>query len=124
LGFNNGPAGVLRTVFECIASGLLLPDGPGVYDPCEKEPTDAAGDMTIQQREDITAYAQAAVRMMIFRQVYRLLDVEELPKLTPRWKQKRTRNEIQEVAAGSIVAEENVEVNVKKAKEDDPAEVQ
>ncbi len=32
--------------------------GPGLYDPCEKEPTDAASSLTNQEREDITASAQ------------------------------------------------------------------
>ena len=37
---------------------LILKDGPGLYDPCEKEPTDLANKLTDQQREDITKYSQ------------------------------------------------------------------
>ena len=47
-----------RRVFECLASGILLPGSPGIHDPCEKEPTDATANLTDQEREDITAYAQ------------------------------------------------------------------
>jgi zinc finger RNA-binding protein len=32
--------------------------GPGLFDPCEKEPTDEAATLTNQEREDITASAQ------------------------------------------------------------------
>jgi hypothetical protein len=35
-----------------------FPDGPGLLDPCEKDPTDAMNDLTAQQREDITSSAQ------------------------------------------------------------------
>lgn len=37
---------------------LLLSDGPGLMDPCEKEPTDALETLVLQAREDITASAQ------------------------------------------------------------------
>lgn len=36
-------------------------DGPGISDPCEKEPTDAIGHLDNQQREDITASAQVCI---------------------------------------------------------------
>lgn len=52
------PGDGVRRVFEGIASGLLLPGGPGLLDPCEKDPVDAAAYLTAQQREDITASAQ------------------------------------------------------------------
>ena len=32
--------------------------GPGLHDPCERDPTDALSYMTIQQKEDITHSAQ------------------------------------------------------------------
>ena len=40
--------------------------GPGLLDPCEKEPTDAAGNLTNQERLDITAYAQVFYFMFIY----------------------------------------------------------
>lgn len=40
---------------------LLLPsDGPGLMDPCEKEPTDALESLMLQAREDITVSAQVS----------------------------------------------------------------
>uniref|UniRef100_A0AAR2JY96 Spermatid perinuclear RNA-binding protein n=1 Tax=Pygocentrus nattereri TaxID=42514 RepID=A0AAR2JY96_PYGNA len=53
-----GPGESLRRVLECLASGILLEDGPGVADPCERESMDASGHLTRQQREDITQSAQ------------------------------------------------------------------
>lgn len=37
-------------------------DGPGLMDPCEKEPTDALESMMSQAREDITASAQVQIQ--------------------------------------------------------------
>ena len=34
-----------------------------MHDPCEKEPTDATANLTDQEREDITAYAQVRHRI-------------------------------------------------------------
>lgn len=65
-GTNMSPGDALRRVFECIASGILLPGGPGLYDPCEKEAHDAAASLAPQEREDITASAQ--VRTVPFYQ--------------------------------------------------------
>lgn len=42
-----------------------LIDGPGISDPCEKEPTDAIGHMDIQQREDITQSAQVIYQYVL-----------------------------------------------------------
>ena len=35
-------------------------DGPGVYDPCEREPTDLCTVISLQAREDLTASAQVS----------------------------------------------------------------
>lgn len=35
-------------------------DGPGLMDPCEKEPTDVLDNMVPQDREEITVNAQVA----------------------------------------------------------------
>ncbi|XP_039291688.1 zinc finger RNA-binding protein [Nilaparvata lugens] len=67
----------LRRIMEAVASGLLL-SGPGLMDPCEKEPTDAIQSLTPQQREDITASAQHALRLMAFRQIHKVLGMEML----------------------------------------------
>ncbi|MGH0171025.1 UNVERIFIED_CONTAM: hypothetical protein FKN15_060032 [Acipenser sinensis] len=57
-----GAGEALRRVMECIASGILLPGGPGLHDPCEKELTDTLSKMTAQQGEDITQSAQVLAR--------------------------------------------------------------
>nr|CAD7392653.1 unnamed protein product [Timema cristinae] len=59
------PGESLRRVLESLASGILLPGGPGLLDPCEKDPVDAAGNMQPQQREDITASAQPHILIII-----------------------------------------------------------
>ncbi|XP_055952370.1 zinc finger RNA-binding protein-like isoform X2 [Argiope bruennichi] len=69
----------LRRVFEAIASGILLPGSSGLLDPCEKDPTDAAGSLTNQEREDITASAQHALRLIAFRQIHKVLGMDPLP---------------------------------------------
>jgi zinc finger RNA-binding protein len=51
----------------------------GLSDPCEKDPVDAIGTMTAQQREDITASAQHALRLVAFRQIHKVLGMEQLP---------------------------------------------
>lgn len=73
------PGDALRRVFECIASGILLPGGPGLYDPCEKEPRDCAAELSAQEREDITASAQHALRLIAFRQIHKVLGMDPLP---------------------------------------------
>ncbi|XP_042905081.1 zinc finger RNA-binding protein isoform X2 [Parasteatoda tepidariorum] len=73
------PGDALRRVFEAIASGVLLPGSSGLLDPCEKDPTDAAGNLTSQEREDITASAQHALRLIAFRQIHKVLGMDALP---------------------------------------------
>ncbi|KAK7484494.1 hypothetical protein BaRGS_00024250 [Batillaria attramentaria] len=89
-GPNMSPGDALRRVFECIASGVILPGGPGLYDPCEKEPTDALASLTNQMREDLTASAQHALRLLAFRQVHKVLGMDPLPP--PRFQQRRFGN--------------------------------
>ncbi|KAG8519099.1 Zinc finger RNA-binding protein 2, partial [Galemys pyrenaicus] len=72
------PGDALRRVLECVASGTLLADGPGLQDPCEREQTDVLGPMTLQQREDITASAQHALRTLAFRQIHKVLGMGPL----------------------------------------------
>ncbi|XP_015248851.1 PREDICTED: interleukin enhancer-binding factor 3-like isoform X2 [Cyprinodon variegatus] len=65
-----------RRVLECFASGILLEDGPGIRDPCEKEDFDATADLTVQQREDITKSAQFALRLCAFGQMHKVLGMD------------------------------------------------
>ncbi|XP_013773479.1 zinc finger RNA-binding protein-like [Limulus polyphemus] len=69
----------LRRVFEAVASGILLSIGPGLLDPCEKDTTDAILKLTNQEREDITASAQHALRLITFRQIHKVLGMDPLP---------------------------------------------
>ncbi|KAF7703046.1 hypothetical protein HF521_022053 [Silurus meridionalis] len=73
------PGKALRRVLECVASGILLQDGPGLIDPCEKVQTDALKTMTKQAREDVTASAQHALRLLAFRHIHKLLGMDSLP---------------------------------------------
>ncbi|XP_061457919.1 zinc finger RNA-binding protein-like [Rhineura floridana] len=79
-----GPGEAMRRVLECIATGMLLEGGPGLQDPCEKEPVDALRSMARQQREDVTASSQHALRMLAFRQIHKVLGMEPLPLLKNR----------------------------------------
>lgn len=65
------PGDSLRRIMEAFASGILI-NGPGLLDPCEKEPTDALGELTKQQREDITHSAQQFLRFIAFRQIHKV----------------------------------------------------
>uniref|UniRef100_A0A8V5GD48 Spermatid perinuclear RNA-binding protein n=1 Tax=Melopsittacus undulatus TaxID=13146 RepID=A0A8V5GD48_MELUD len=53
--------------------------GPGLHDPCEREPTDALSYMTVQQKEAITHSAQHALRLSAFGQIYKVLEMDPLP---------------------------------------------
>ncbi|XP_044029931.1 spermatid perinuclear RNA-binding protein isoform X2 [Siniperca chuatsi] len=81
-----GAGEALRRVMECLASGILLPGGPGLHDPCEKEPTNTLANMTDQQAEAITYSAQRALRLMAFGQIYKVLEMEPLPSNKPSQK--------------------------------------
>ncbi|XP_055017079.1 interleukin enhancer-binding factor 3-like [Boleophthalmus pectinirostris] len=75
-----GAGEALRRVFESISSGLLLEDGPGIKDPCEKDPVDAIEHLSTQQREDITANAQHILRQWAFGQMRKVLGMGAKPK--------------------------------------------
>ncbi|XP_077118132.1 interleukin enhancer-binding factor 3 isoform X2 [Ranitomeya variabilis] len=82
IGTANRPMGAgeaFRRVLECLSSGILMPDGPGLHDPCEKEATDALGHLERQQREDITHSAQHALRLSAFGQLHKVLGMDSLP---------------------------------------------
>ncbi|XP_054159584.1 zinc finger RNA-binding protein-like [Oppia nitens] len=102
------PGEALRHTFEAISSGILLPGGTGLADPCEKEPTDALAALTRQEREDITSSAQHALRLIAFRQIYKILGVDPLPQ-----KQRKRRLDSENDATV------DTEVENKKEKKDD-----
>jgi len=109
-----GPAEAFRCVFEAVASGILLPGGPGLQDPCEKEMADATADMAPQQRDDITASAQHALRMIAFKQIYKVLGIERSAIKASPAQRKRPLEQT-----------ENVEdvANGKKDKKEDSADI-
>ncbi|XP_070689834.1 spermatid perinuclear RNA-binding protein-like isoform X2 [Pempheris klunzingeri] len=78
-----GPGEALRRVMECIASGILLPGGPGVHDPCEREPTDVLSTLSALQADAVTHSAQHALRLLAFGQLYKVLNMDPLPASKP-----------------------------------------
>uniref|UniRef100_A0A8C5GU79 Interleukin enhancer binding factor 3b n=1 Tax=Gouania willdenowi TaxID=441366 RepID=A0A8C5GU79_GOUWI len=87
IGTGNRPMGAgeaLRRVLECLSSGILMADGPGLFDPCEKDPTDSIAHLDRQQREDITASAQHALRLSAFGQFHKVLGMEPLTSKTTK----------------------------------------
>uniref|UniRef100_A0A4W5JY24 Spermatid perinuclear RNA-binding protein n=1 Tax=Hucho hucho TaxID=62062 RepID=A0A4W5JY24_9TELE len=79
-----GAGEALRRVMECLASGILLPGGPGLHDPCEKELTNTLTAMTDEEAEAITYNAQHALRLMAFGQIYKVLEMDPLPSSKPQ----------------------------------------
>lgn len=112
------PGDALRRVFESIASGVLLPGGPGLLDPCEKDPMDAASGLSNQEREDITASAQHALRLIAFRQIHKVLGMDPLP--APRF-QRRPFNNRKRRRADSATGEAETDATAggKKDKKDE-----
>lgn len=87
------PGDCMRRVMEAAASGLFI-NGPGILDPCEKEPHDAFSGLSKQQREDLTSSAQRFLRYIAFRQIHKVLGMDPLPqpKYVPRqWRFNRKR---------------------------------
>ncbi|XP_028260332.1 zinc finger RNA-binding protein isoform X3 [Parambassis ranga] len=94
------PGEAMRRFLECISTGILLPDGPGLMDPCEKEPTDALESLVLQAREEITASAQHALRLLAFRQIHKLLDMESLPASKASARNRKRRRDVSDAGEG------------------------
>jgi zinc finger RNA-binding protein len=75
------PGLAVQRLFECIASGMLIGDTPGFYDPCEREPVDILSTLGAQLKEDITSSAQHALRLVSFQQMHKILgmSLDDLP---------------------------------------------
>lgn len=82
------PGDCMRRVMEGISTGILI-NGPGILDPCEKDPRDALEDMSKQQREDLTVSAQTFLRLIAFRQIHSVLFMDSLP--APKFQQRQWR---------------------------------
>ena len=73
------PAASLMRVMEVLALGLLLEESDtGLIDPCEREDLAISPftNLTKQEKEDITKSAQYYLRLMHFRQIYRVLGMK------------------------------------------------
>jgi len=85
------PGDAFRRVFETLSAGILLTsaDGwsPGIADPCEKDVVDACGNLTMQEREDITAASQQTLRLIAFRQIFKVLGMAKALPMMGRFKQ-------------------------------------
>uniref|UniRef100_A0A8C1XQ63 Zinc finger RNA-binding protein n=1 Tax=Cyprinus carpio TaxID=7962 RepID=A0A8C1XQ63_CYPCA len=72
----SGPLSPAEALYlNCIKNKI---NGPGLLDPCEKGQTDALGNMLKQAREDVTASAQHALRLLAFRQIHNVLGMGSL----------------------------------------------
>ncbi|XP_047231572.1 zinc finger RNA-binding protein isoform X4 [Girardinichthys multiradiatus] len=94
------PGEAMRRVLECISTGVLLPDGPALMDPCEKDPTDALESMKPQARQDITASAQHALRLLAFRQIHKVLGMESLPTSKASARNRKRRRDVSDTGEG------------------------
>ncbi|EMP26715.1 Zinc finger RNA-binding protein [Chelonia mydas] len=68
-----------------MVTSRIVIGGPGLLDPCEKDPYDTLALMTDQQREDITSSAQFALRLLAFRQIHKVLGMDPLPQMNQRF---------------------------------------
>ncbi|TDH12330.1 hypothetical protein EPR50_G00045620 [Perca flavescens] len=108
------PGDALRRVFECISSGILLPGGPGLVDPCEKKLVDTLTTMGEQHREEITSSAQFALRLLAFRQIHKVLGMDPLPQMNPRFNVRNSRKRRRDNSDGT----DSLEGEGKKDKKD------
>lgn len=85
-----------------------------MYDPCELEPTDAAENLTPQQREDLTTSAHVALRLLAFKQIYKILGMESLNAQNASKYAKKRQLEMSEQEAESININDKLYFNIFK----------
>jgi len=78
-GMNLSPSRALMRILEVVAGGILMVDGPGIKDPCEREETCVFSHLTDQMREDVTRQAQQDIRNVHYRKIHLVLGMERLP---------------------------------------------
>ena len=66
-GMNLSPSRALMRILEVVAGGLLMADGPGMKDPCEREEICVFSHLSDQMREDVTRQAQLDIRNAHYR---------------------------------------------------------
>merc|ERR1719233_173394 len=74
---NLSPSSALMRVMEVVASGLLMSDGQGLLDPCEREEINVFNHLSLQIREDITKQAQLDLRNIHFRNIHLVIRSEK-----------------------------------------------
>jgi zinc finger RNA-binding protein len=74
----NSSMNLFRSVFACLSGGILLPNhiGPGIIDPCEKELVDAAAYLNVEERLNITEYANHIFRLIAFEKYEKIFHFE------------------------------------------------
>ena len=75
---------------EAVSSGLLLEDGPGLKDPCERAEVDACDHLTPQMRADVTRQAQADIRNIHYRKIHLVLGMEMIDRFEKKFKKEST----------------------------------
>lgn len=64
----------------CVSSSVTSPGGPGLHDPCEKEPTNTLASMTDQQAEAVTYSAQVPAHTLQLKDTVVLCGCPELSR--------------------------------------------
>ena len=80
-------------VMEVKSSGIMLPDGPGLQDPCEREEVDVFEHLSPQQREDVTSAAQTEIRNIHYRKINRTLGMEDRGRRKEEKEQEQEKEE-------------------------------
>ena len=106
-GFTMSPSKSIMRIMEVLASGLLMPDGPGIKDPCEREEVDVFEKMSPQMKEDVTRQAQIDLRNIHYRKIHLMLGMERL----------LTRKEEMMPKKEDVKVEANTEAQKSEAKE-------
>ena len=107
VGFTLSPSKSIMRIMEVLASGLLMPDGPGIKDPCEREEVDVFEKMSPQMKEDVTRQAQIDLRNIHYRKIHLMLGMERL----------LTRKEEMMPKKEDVKVEANTEAQKSEAKE-------
>lgn len=68
----------VRRAFSLLSAGVISKGGTGIVDPCEREPIDCMWEMSVQEREDVTASAQHALRLAAFGNLFKILGIPPL----------------------------------------------
>jgi hypothetical protein len=89
-GYSLSPSKSIMRVIEAVSSGLLLADGPGLKDPCERAEVDACDHLTPQMRADVTKQAQADLRNIHFRKIHHVLGMEKVDRVDKKFKKDST----------------------------------